>query len=248
MQNKPLTGKTVFLTGSHVTTSVIEMIRGNGGEVMHFPLIETKELISEDDMSWIERLATYQWLIFTSQNAVASFIAKLERHHFELPNTIKIAAVGEKTAHYLQQHQLTIDFMPSIYSADVFVEEFQLANNEHALFLKGNLAKSTIRDGTGADEWNVYDTVTNEQAMGELLIAVNATQNPIIIFASPSAVDVFAKHSASQQAWSDLKVASIGHITTATLQRYGVEPFVQPKIYTMQAVIEQLILEETTND
>ena len=136
--------------------------------------------------------------------------------------------------------------MPTIYSADVFIQEFELEANERALFIRGSLAKSTIHDGTGADEWTVYETKPCEQYVEDLKACVLNEPNPIVIFASPSAVELYAQKIVPDAAWEQAKYASIGHITTAALQKYGVIPIVQPKIYTMQAVIEQLIMEESS--
>jgi uroporphyrinogen-III synthase len=240
-----LAGKTIILTGSSVVASVKQLIEDNGGQVEHFPLIETVEKINEDDADWLAKLPTYHWLIFTSQKAVICFLAKCICHGIDyekLPH--KIAAVGEKTAELLRNAKLKVDFMPSVYSADVFVKQFRMAPQERALFLRGSMAKSTIRDGTGADEWTVYETQHCLKHIDQLEQCLIASTEPIVIFASPSAVEVYAEHIVPDLNWCFVKVASIGHVTTAALAKYGVTPFVQPKTYTMQAVIEQLILEE----
>ena len=246
MPNK-LQGKTIILTGSTIVTSVKQLIESYGGEVKHFPLIETVEKVNADDENYFKKLATYDWLIFTSQNAVICFLAKCIRHHVnyaELPH--KIAAVGEKTAELLGNAQLTVHFMPTVYSADVFVREFQMEPQERVLFLRGSMAKSTIRDGTGADEWTVYETQDCLKHIEPLEQCLITSVEPIVIFASPSAVDVYAAYIVPDLDWCFTKIASIGHVTTATLAKYGVAPHVQPKTYTMQAVIEQLLLEEQT--
>ncbi|MGN7476793.1 uroporphyrinogen-III synthase [Solibacillus silvestris] len=242
-----LAGKTIILTGSTVVASVKQSIEQHGGTVRHLPLIETVEKISDEDASFIDKLPLYDWLIFTSQNAVISFLAKCIRHHVnyaELPH--KIAAVGEKTAELLGNAQLKVHFMPTVYSADVFVQEFRKESQERVLFLRGSMAKATIRDGTGADEWTIYETQDCLKYIEQLEQCLISSAEPIVIFASPSAVDVYAEYIVPDLDWCFAKFASIGHVTTAALAKYGVKPIVQPKIYTMQAVVEQLILEEQT--
>ena len=246
MPSKLLSGKTIILTGSTIVNSVVELIEQNGGKVLTYPLIETVEKVSKEEQTYLSKLSSYDWLIFTSQNAVKGFMAKCDRHGVTVPKELKIAAVGEKTAAILQQHGFTIHFMPSVYSADVFVKEFSLVDGETALFLRGSMAKGTIHNGTGADEWTVYETIPCENYLLNLKVSLHEEPEPIVIFASPSAVDVYAQHIVPHVDWGYVKFASIGHITTAALKKYGVTPIVQPKIYTMQAVIEQLILEETT--
>ena len=245
MHSKLLTGKTILLTGSTVVQSVSQLIEQNGGEVKHFPLIEIVENVSPTDEVMIRNLQSYNWLIFTSQNAVQFFMQKCERYNFKLTNLkAKLVAVGEKTAKQLKAAKLFVHFIPSTYSADVLVKEFQLAKGENALFIRGSLAKSTITDALKADEWTVYETRPCTNHLSALEQCIVTSKEPIVIFASPSAVDVYAKEIVPMLDWHYVKVASIGHITTATLAKYGVIPIVQPKTYTMQAVIEQLLLEE----
>ena len=245
MHNNALTNKTIILTGSTVVQSVQQLIAQHGGKVLSYPLIETVEKVSKEEQTYLSNLSNYQWLIFTSQNAVISFMTKCERYRIQLPKSIKVAAVGKKTAALLKQHHIEIHFMPSVFSADVFIKEFQLVEGEKALFVKGSLAKNTIHEGTGADEWIVYETQPCERFIQPFIESLKVEKQPIVLFASPSAVEVFAEHITPIIHWEDVKCASIGHVTTAALTKYGVTPIVQPKIYTMQAVIEQLILEET---
>lgn len=245
MPNK-LANKTIILTGTSYTRSVAELITAHGGKVLSYPLIEIVEHVSEDDEQWLAQLPSYDWLIFTSQNAVSSFVAKCARHQVHLQQVCcHIAAVGEKTAALLNEHGLAIHFMPSIYSADVFVQEFTLQPNERALFLRGSMAKRTIHNGTGADEWTVYETATCKKYLQPFEASLHEEEEPIVIFASPSAVEVYAEHIVPNLDWQYVQFASIGHVTTKALAKYGVTPIVQPRVYTMKAVIEQLILEET---
>ena len=245
MHSNLLAGKTIILTGSTVVKSVYPLIEQNGGEVKHFPLIEIVEKISPLDEDMIRNLHSYNWLIFTSQNAVRYFLEKCKLHELSLTNlNVKIVAVGKKTAKQLNDANLFVHFMPSTYSADVLVKEFQLAEDEKGLFIRGSIAKSTITDALKTDEWTVYETRQNTDYVGELEECIMTSKEPIVIFASPSAVEVYAKEIVPLVDWRYVKVASIGHITTAALAKYGVTPIVQPKTYTMQAVIEQLLLGE----
>ena len=187
MPNKlPLEGKTIYLTGTQIVQTIAPFVEQNGGKVKAFPLIQSQEIIGECDAEKLYQACTYDWLIFTSQNAVTAFIWKLERHQLTVSDfSCKMAAVGEKTAALLQTKGFTIDFMPTIYSADQFVEQFQLVKGERILFLRGSLAKPTIREGVGAEEWTVYETVSCLDYIREFKQSLIAEPEPIVIFASP---------------------------------------------------------------
>ena len=247
MPTNRLRGKTIVLTGTNKTLSIKELIEENGGECAVLPLIEAKELQSPDDAGRLAELHRYDWLIFTSQNAVEAFIAKCRRAEVEVRGLgCKIAAVGARTTSLLEKHGLNVHFMPTTFSADVFVEEFPKVakQEERKLFLRGNLAKSTIRQGVpNVTEWTLYETCPDDSSVIPL-IELLQQKKAIVVFASPSAVRVFHEKIAPVVGWRRVSAAAIGHITADALRRIGVQVYVQPETYTMQAVIEEIILME----
>jgi uroporphyrinogen-III synthase len=252
--HKPLAGKTIVVTGSSKTSSVLGQIDVLGGEAVFLPLIETNELLEEDDFSRLERAFTYEWLIFTSQNAVEAFWHKLQRHHVSPANfNGKIAAVGEKTAEYLMTHGFQVNFTPSVFSADVFVKEFPevAGKSPSCLFLRGSKAKDTLKTGLPfpLTEWTVYGTSAKLSNTQSLVNLIQVKEQPIIIFASPSAVEVFAENIAPFVGWGKAKYACIGHITANKLEEFGAEVTYQPSHYTMLSVVEEIRRrEENTHD
>lgn len=243
--SKPLEGKTILLTGSKKTQSVVDEIQQLGGEAAVCPLIKTVEVVQDEDEQRLASCQGYDWLIFTSQNGVEFFWKKLERHSFNVSQiSSKIAAVGEKTAELLKRYGFTVHFMPSIFSADTFVSEFPAVcgASPKCLFIRGELAKDTIRKGLPfpIDEWTVYTTVENKESVETLVEKVQKSKEPIIIFASPSAVDCYNKYAAPQIGWNQAKIACIGHVTKDAVEKYGAQVTYFPKKYTMQSVIESI--------
>ncbi|MBD8026842.1 uroporphyrinogen-III synthase [Ureibacillus sp. Re31] len=240
-----LEGNTVVLTGTTKPTTILTKIKSLGGEAIFCPLIETKETILLDDDKQLQQARIVDWLIFTSQNGVKAFCNKMKRHHLT-PSHFngKVAAVGTKTATCLEQNGFHVSFMPTVFSADVFVKEFPaIAGDEpNCLFIKGNRAKDTLKRGLAFDvkEWTVYDTHENLSYVQSLIELVQKKAKLILIFASPSAVDVFAKYVAPTIGWDKATIAAIGHITAARLAYYGAEVTYKPKVYTMEAVIEEI--------
>lgn len=245
--NLPLQGQQIVLTGTKMTHSVSSKIIELGGKVHHLPLITVREVQTSEDFDMLNRAFACEWLIFTSQNAVQSFSNKLKRFKQTIDKYVaKIAVVGEKTAQAIEALGLKIDFMPSTYSADVFVKEFpkHVGQLKSCLFLKGSLAKATIREGLPfpVEEWTVYETIQTLEYTSAIknLIKQSPCQSITVIFASPSAVDVFAKHIAPDIGWSGFEVAAIGHVTETALHQVGVTVDIIPKKYTMMAIIDEL--------
>lgn len=247
MPTNRLRGKTIVLTGTQKTLSIKELIEENGGECIVFPLIQTTELHSPEDAGRLSELDNYDWLIFTSQNAVQVFIDKCQRAGIDIRKlACSIASVGAQTTALLEKYGLKVDFMPSTFSADVFVKEFPetVQETQHKLFIRGSLAKPTIRNGiTNITEWTVYETCANHASVVPLVELLKQKQ-AIVIFASPSAVQVFQEKVAPIVGWQHVSAAAIGHITADALRKLGVEVYVQPATYTMRAVVEEIILLE----
>lgn len=246
---RPLEGKTVVVTGSSKTTTVLFEIEALGGKAYAFPLIETTEIILPDDLVKLEQAQNVDWLIFTSQNAVEAFCTKIKRHQLS-PSDFngKVAAVGSKTAELLKENHFEVNFIPTIFSADVFIKEFPEVAGDHpnCLFLRGTKAKDTLKVGLPFEisEWTVYETQDNLSTIESFIMLIKSKIQPIIIFASPSAVDVYALHIAPVVGWESAKYASIGHITAARIEYYGAQVTYKPANYTMVAVLEEIRMRE----
>uniref|UniRef100_UPI00201C8883 uroporphyrinogen-III synthase n=1 Tax=Lysinibacillus fusiformis TaxID=28031 RepID=UPI00201C8883 len=71
--NLPLQGKTILLTGTSKTTTIVDNITALGGHAIIAPLIETCERLDNHDAERLNCANQFDWLIFTSQNTVYAF-------------------------------------------------------------------------------------------------------------------------------------------------------------------------------
>lgn len=244
--NNRLLGERIVLTGTSITKKAQSKIEALGGQAIHLPLIEVAEIQSMEDQQLLHQSQNMDWLIFTSQNAVHAFANKLQKYRFSADQWCsKIAAVGSKTAQSLEELGFSIDFMPTTFSADCMVIEFNeiLHNSDQCMFMKGSMAKDTLKDGLHCQLaiWTIYETVVCTkylEEMRELLSKEKCT----VVFASPSAVDTFAQYILPSINWNTLQVAAIGHITEAKLSEYGAVDIIQPSVYTMESVIDEIAI------
>ena len=252
LNNLPLQGKTIILTGTSKTATVGDDISALGGQAVFAPLIETCEIIDRNDDVQLEFARQFNWLIFTSQNAVDAFASKMNRCHLSASHFQgNIASIGTKTTAALEKLGFQVSFMPSIFSADVFVKEFPIVagHNPTCLFIRGEKAKKTLKEGLPfkLNEWTVYETIERHDQKQVIIDCIQQHSDVTVIFASPSAVDVYAMDVASVVGWKAVRVAVIGHITEAAIVNHGATVDIMPSIYTMQAVIEELTkVEERT--
>lgn len=242
--NLPLVNDTIVLTGTSITKRAQSRIEELGGYAIHLPLIETAVIKSSFDAMYLQQSQQVDWLIFTSQNAVYAFTDAMKRFNRTADEwNNHIAVVGKKTADSLIKVGFDIDFMPTVFSADSMVKEFNPKLNpaNTCLFVKGSMAKNTIEDGLICEvkTWTIYETVqslTYVKKFQQMITEKRCT----IIFASPSAVAVYVKEILPFFPWEQVLVAAIGHITEQALVDAGATEIIQPQEYTMSAVIEEI--------
>jgi uroporphyrinogen III methyltransferase/synthase len=141
--------------------------------------------------------------------------------------------------------------------ADVVAEEFVgeglatavLAEGapRRALLLRALLARDALPDalraqGTEVDVVAAYETKPLRGAGAELRERIENGGVDAILFTSSSTVTstIGALGEGAEQLLSRITVASIGPVTTRTLQAAGVKPTVQASVYTVEGLLDAL--------
>ncbi|CAM3108865.1 uroporphyrinogen-III synthase [Filibacter tadaridae] len=244
-ERRPLQDETVIFTGTLKSNDSFERVKGYGGLPVSLPLIQVAELHEPTDELRLKACLTYEWLIFTSQNAVEAFGAKLQRYNMPAELLVsRIAAVGTRTAKALEKIGLVVDFIPSIFSADVFVKEFEANEtiSPRLLFLRGSMASGTIREELPfeVDEWTLYSTVQVTDSIDALVNLLHEKKQKTVLFASPSAVQAFAEKVLPHTGWNGFTVGAIGHVTENALIEKGATVHVRPDTYTLVDLVDKL--------
>jgi len=96
----PLTGITIAVTRPlDQAEALCDVINDLGGKAVSFPLLAITPL---DDYSVFEQqlaqLATSDWAIFISSNAVNYAMPRMLKHFGNVPNNLRFAAIGHQTA------------------------------------------------------------------------------------------------------------------------------------------------------
>ncbi len=129
-EKKPLFGHRILVTREHAEG--FEPLEELGAEIIEFPTIEIvpPERYDELDIS-IDKINTYNWLIFTSRNGVKYFFKRFfekERDIRDLSG-IKICAIGAKTAQEIKKYGLKVDLVPDEFRAEGLIETIIHASN-----------------------------------------------------------------------------------------------------------------------
>ena len=114
-----LTGKTIVITRDIVQAKKFsDQIEDCGANTLNFPTIKIKDSEKRDKIvEKINTLTSFDWIIFTSTNAVHYFFKYVDsgQRVFE---SLKIACVGQKTAEKLAVYDLDPTVVPAIYTSE----------------------------------------------------------------------------------------------------------------------------------
>lgn len=184
-------------------------------------VVQTKamEQLSEE----MQHLAEYDWLMFTSQNAIRLFFERMRQLKIDIRtfSRIQIAVLGSGTAAKLSEYGLQADFVPSAYTIDVLAKEFA----EHAKpgikvliprAVQGNpnLVTYMEEQGIRCTDLPIYDV------QGKLTKDIRALpQLDYLIFVSASGVSSFFEGLRGQNITlpDTVKMICIGHVTKQRL-------------------------------
>jgi uroporphyrinogen III methyltransferase/synthase len=239
----PLFGQRVVLTrAEEQSAESAEQLRRLGADVVVAPTIEIHEPSSWGPIdAAIDALETYDWLIFTSRNGVDRFLNRLDRSPRDLRAIRgRLAAIGSATAEALAEARLKVDCVPTEFVSESLLEALDDdLTGKKVLIARAESAREVLpeelrRRGAQVDVAPAYRTVVPD---GSHLREVLAVKSPDwITFTSSSTVRHFVE-MVGVEVLRDIRVASIGPITSQTIREYGLEPTVEASPHTMDRLI-----------
>ncbi|MBI2684937.1 MAG: uroporphyrinogen-III C-methyltransferase [Acidobacteria bacterium] len=170
----PMFGQTVLVTRAEgQSEETARHYRHLGAHVIEIPLIEIQP---PGGPVTIPDLAGYDWLIFTSANAVARFFDALyECGRDTRAIRARVAVVGGKTAKALEAHGIRPDVVPELWTAEGVVEALKPEPMEGArvLFPRAAAGREVIPEelakrGARVDVLIVYKTGIPQEAAARL--------------------------------------------------------------------------------
>ena len=241
---RPLQGRSVVVTRAPAQATMLSRALATAGaHVIELPVIDIADV--PEERASLQRaadsVADYQWLAFTSVNAVERFVPLV--HDLRSLATTRLAAVGRATASALAAHQLPADLVPTRSNAEGLVDELPPADDGgRVLFVKAAGAGETLRAGLAAKGWEVdevvaYRTVDGPTPRAE--VAATVAEADVVTFASASAVAAYLRlrDSAGRALPVPPVVACIGSSTSVAARAAGLSVAVEPSLATMEALV-----------
>jgi uroporphyrinogen III methyltransferase/synthase len=254
-EKMPLFGKRVLITRSKSQSAgMAHRISRLAGEPVQFPAIQ---ITDPDDYGPLDdsigEISHYDWIIFTSVNGVERFFSRF----FQLREDIRtmagpgIGAIGPVTASKLRALNLKVDILAKEFKAEGLLAEFQRDEVYGKRFLipRAQEAREILPEGLEAmgahvNVVPVYKTVSPEDNDIESVRGMlQKAQIDAITFTSSSTVTHFVEMlglDSNPELLGATVLASIGPITSKTLERWGLGAHVEAKEYTMDGLVQAL--------
>ncbi len=237
-EGRPLFGITAVVTRPTDRSDALAAgLRARGAAVVSFPVVAIEAV----EPSEAPDVGSYDWVAFTSANAVRHFVATL--HDARAFGSARVAAIGPATADALAAAGITADLVPPVHTAADLRDALVGATPDGAgvLVPQAEQALPTLVDGLRDAGWSVdpltvYRTVpaTPDAAAVD---AVSRAQ--VVTFASPSAVRAFDQLVPPEQ--RPAVVASIGPVTSAAVRDAGHRVDVEADPHTAAALVDALV-------
>ncbi len=252
-QSRLLAGRRVVVTRAAAQAAdLAEALRRFGAEVIACPVLRAEPAPATHLAPLRDRLATYDWLVFTSENGVRGLRSQLAALGLDVGalGAPRVAAVGEATAEAVAGAGLSVDFVPGEFRAEVLVRELLAAHDlrdKCLLRVRGGRASTEVEDtlreaGVEVDVLDSYRTLpaAPDPAVRRDILGRGADA---VCFASGSAVDGFERAVAEHGLHDRAVAACNGPLCARAAERTGWRRILVARASSAEALAEALARE-----
>ena len=254
MHKQSLAGRTILITRAREQSGEFaSRLVDLGAEVIEFPTIEIVPPLSWKELDQaIDRLQTYDWVIFTSVNGVDFFWGRLNEKMKkpQVPSTLKFCAIGPATARQLQEKGIRVDYTPKKFVAEAILQGFEKMDirGKRILLARVKQARDILPKGLRTLEAEVevveaYRTIKPRGGAKRLKNILTNGKVDVITFTSSSTFIHFVELLKKEELGKLLKgiaIACIGPVTAQTAESLGMTVHIQPREYTIPSLTQAI--------
>ncbi|MGD9958447.1 uroporphyrinogen-III synthase [Nocardioides sp.] len=254
-ETKPLFGWRVLVPRTkEQAASLSQRLRGYGSVPEEVPTISVEPPRNPQQMDKAVRglvEGRYEWIAFTSVNAVRAVREKFEEYGLDARafSGLKIAAVGEKTAAAIADWGLRADLVPSGEQSaagllEVWPEFDRLLDPINRVFLPRadiateNLVAGLIDLGWECDDVTAYRTVRATPPPAATRDAIKSGKFDAVVFTSSSTVRNLVGIAGKPH--TSTVIAVIGPATAKTAEEHGLRVDVMAPSPSVEVLVEAL--------
>jgi uroporphyrinogen-III synthase len=247
--DKPLDGKYVVITRvAEQSGELKERLENLGANVLLLPAVS---FFGPSDTVHLDRviaaLETFDWVFFTSANAVRFFADRCRevRRDVGASRMPRYAAVGPATASVAAKAGFTVDYVAQEFHGVALVRELSASlAGKHVLLPRSDragidLPEALKRAGSEVTEIVVYRTGGIGPCEPGVLEAVRDARVDVVSFFSPSAVENLRTELGAEvvsRLGTRAVFAAVGPVTAAALRKAGLPVAIEASEATAESV------------
>jgi len=256
---RPLLGKRLLVTRPKAQAAdLVNRIEAMGGEAIEAPMIR---IVPPDDFAPLDeacaRAGEFDWIVFSSVNAVDAFIERLLAGPRDLRalKGVRLCVVGPSTGERLARYGVKVDITPAEYRADAVVPAmaaFGDLRGQKILLPHGDIGREVVadelrRNGAEVVEVIAYRTLIAEperEGEPDIYRMLLERRIDVVTFTSASAVRNFVRVLGDEPAADLLRttvVASIGPVTAEAAAQFNIQSTIVPAAYTVPALVDAIV-------
>ncbi len=264
-EHQPLFGKKIIVTRTRQQASELSrQLAGLGADVLEAPTIELAEPDHQDrvdhalrDLCTRQGSRKYDWLVLTSVHGVNAMWRHLRAQGCDarVLADLGIAAIGPATADALMRIGIQADVLPEKFVGEELAAAIKNKlpdiAGKHFLLLRADIARPALRDallaaGAVVDDIAIYRTVKPQSLPADVLTALKESRIDWITFTSASTAENFVALLPQElrSVVQEVKLASIGPITTAAMNQLQMPPTAEAKIHTIPGLVTAIVEKE----
>jgi uroporphyrinogen-III synthase len=243
-----LLGQRVVVTRASVDYEALaQLLRRRGARPIPFPTITIDAAPPTPELNHhLDRLDQFDWLVLTSANGVQALARLLGKR--KLPDNLRIAAVGPKTAAAIRAQGWAVDHVPERYQAAAILPGLGDVAGKRVLLARGQLAADDLPRAIHAKGGKVVELVvyqTRPHTPGADAVAALQRGVDVVTFTSASTVDHFvvALRTASLDPASlagSPRFAYIGPVTAAAGAAHDLGQHIIADTHTLEGLVKAL--------
>jgi uroporphyrinogen III methyltransferase/synthase len=194
-------------------------------------------------------LNEYDWIIFTSANAINCFVAELTRAPAEC--RARVATVGAATRECAERQGFTVALTPENYVAESLVASFgsEMIKERRILIPSAAVTRDVVatelrRRGAQVHVVEAYRNAIPAEAAEQAGRIFRESLPDWVTFASSSAVNHLVE-LVGTAVLQQVKIASIGSVTSDTVSKHGLAVSAEARVASMDGLVEAIARDET---
>lgn len=250
-EDRPLFGKRIVVTRTRKQASaLVDRLADLGADVLELPTIRIEPSpLPEEFADLVKEAHTYDWLVFTSPNGVEAFFEQFYRLFKDAREIggVRIAAIGPATSAKVAEYRLQVDLQPDEYVAEAVIKafgEYTDIENLKILLVRAETARDVLYNelsarGAIVDLAVAYQTVPETEDVTGARRRLVEEGADLITFTSSSTVENFLKLNLALPV--EVKIASIGPITSDTALKHGLGVDIEAERYDIPGLVEAIV-------